>query len=298
MITRPNEYWDLLYRICDKNNTAATSGQIPPILLPSDEPTLKIDLNTRKIDAPEFLSVMYDHKSEILFFEVDRYYDGMDLANTCCVVQYLNANPKKPEGRIYAVPFYDTVSRQYLPIEVTEEQFNIDPSYYYISSEKNEEYVQCTEYAKFNSTIKYYKYQSGKYILIDVTRVDFEANPTLYYTKKPPMNFVQCGSNSIFNPSNEYYYQANKMLIPWEISGKVTEYAGIVEYAIRFYTIDGDLNLQYSLNTLSAKSKVLHGIDCTKEEVYDDVAAELTVIYERLARLEGEYNLYWLEVQD
>ena len=88
------------------------------------------------------------------------------------------------------------------------------------------------------------------------------------------------------------------MLIPWEIHGKVTEYAGNVEYAIRFYTIDSDLNLSYSLNTMTAKSNVLYGIDCTKEEVYDDVASDLAVIYERLTRLESEYNLYWLEIQD
>ena len=58
MITSLQEYYNLLYLIQDEN---------PPelaVLLPGDEPLLRIDLDTRKIDAPEYLSVATDHRAE------------------------------------------------------------------------------------------------------------------------------------------------------------------------------------------------------------------------------------------
>lgn len=36
---------------------------------------------------------------------VDRFYDNIDLKNTICIIQYINASGTK---RIYPVPFYDT----------------------------------------------------------------------------------------------------------------------------------------------------------------------------------------------
>ena len=98
MITTPQEYYDLLYRIQDENKPTLA------LLLPSDEKIFEIDLNTRKIDAPKYLSVELDHKAETIYFKIARYYDNIDLANMTCIVQYINA---KGEGRIYAVPYYD-----------------------------------------------------------------------------------------------------------------------------------------------------------------------------------------------
>ena len=99
MITTPAEYYANMFLI---NET----GMIPSlaVLLPSDERTYKIDLSSKVIDAPEFLSVSHDHASETLYFVVDRFYDNMDLAQTACVVQYVNASN---EGRLYTVPYYD-----------------------------------------------------------------------------------------------------------------------------------------------------------------------------------------------
>lgn len=48
-----------------------------------------------------------DHISETIYFKVPRYFDNMDMANTVCVIQYINA---KKEPYIYAVPYYDTVT--------------------------------------------------------------------------------------------------------------------------------------------------------------------------------------------
>ena len=102
MITQSQEYYNNLWRIESPN---------PPhlaILIPETEPIYNIDLDTRTIEAPEYLSVEQDHKSEIIYFKVDRFYEAMDLAETVCIVQYTN----KTTGRsgCYAVPFYDTIT--------------------------------------------------------------------------------------------------------------------------------------------------------------------------------------------
>ncbi len=98
MITTPQEYYDLLYRIQDENKPSLA------VLLPSDEKIYEVDMNSRKIEAPKYLSVELDHRAETIYFKVGRYYDNIDLANMTCVVQYINA---KGEGRVYPVPFYD-----------------------------------------------------------------------------------------------------------------------------------------------------------------------------------------------
>ena len=98
MITSLQEYYNLLYLIQDEN---------PPelaVLLPGDEPLLRIDLDTRKIDAPEYLSVATDHRAETVFFSVNRYFDNVDLSTMSCIIQFINA---AGESGIYVVPFYD-----------------------------------------------------------------------------------------------------------------------------------------------------------------------------------------------
>lgn len=199
MITNPNEYWRYLYLIQDKNNPAATANRIPPVPIPGEEERLLIDLETRTIEAPEYLSVQFDHDSETVFFEIDRYFDSVDLSSMCCVIQYINAGK---EGRFYPVPFYDTLTKE------------------------------------------------------------------------------------------------GKIIFPWQISGEVTKYAGNVEYAVRFYSIDFDnQRFNFNLNTQSAKSKVLYGMDVDTQEIYNPSAEFKDMIWDRLQRLEGDYNLYWLEVE-
>lgn len=98
MITTQEEYNRLLYKIQDEN------AQTTAILLPSTERIFEIDLNSRKIEAPEFLSVAHDHRAETLYFVVDRYFDHWDLSKSTCVIQYINANN---ESYIYSPPYYD-----------------------------------------------------------------------------------------------------------------------------------------------------------------------------------------------
>lgn len=98
MITTPQEYYAKLHLIQDTNKPMVA------VLAPSDERIYNIDLSTRKIESPEFLSIEKDHMAETIYFTVDRYYDNIDLLETTCIVQYINANK---EARIYAVPFFD-----------------------------------------------------------------------------------------------------------------------------------------------------------------------------------------------
>ncbi len=106
MITARDDYLDLLHRVQDPNR----QNQI--IQLPKDEPIYNIDLNTRTIEAPEFLSVEFDHNSEVIYFSVDRFYDNIDLSTMFCVIQYQNANPEKVKsGYIYPVPYFDIITQ-------------------------------------------------------------------------------------------------------------------------------------------------------------------------------------------
>ena len=73
--------------------------------IPEEEPVYEINLNSRSIETPTFLSVETDHTAETVFFKVDRYFDTIDLADSTCIIQYVNA---KGKSYIYAVPVYDT----------------------------------------------------------------------------------------------------------------------------------------------------------------------------------------------
>ena len=234
MITTPKEYYDKLWQIQSEN--APTLA----ILLPSAERIYNIDLNKRTIDAPEYLSVSEDHNAETIYFKVDRFFDNVDLSNTVCIIQYVNA---LGEERVYAVPFYDveTYGRYiegYKPVLVTAETYA--PNKYYIN--KNEGLDVA-----------------GEYVL------DSSAN---------------------FNPLIFYYEKGyeSKMLFPWRIQGEATKAAGEVKYSIRFYRLDEQKKLFYNLNTLPAKSKVLYGMEITKEE-YPDKSEEATLLEQMAQRL-------------
>lgn len=97
MVTTPLEYYSKLNLVLNEN---------PPTyaLLPSAENVYNIDLNTRVVNPPEFLGITKDHKSETIYFIVDRYSDYVDLATTSCSITYVNA---KNQSRVYNVPFYD-----------------------------------------------------------------------------------------------------------------------------------------------------------------------------------------------
>ena len=63
----------------------------------------------------------------------------------------------------------------------------------------------------------------------------------------------------------------NKMIFPWVISGVAARQDGIVEYAIRFYRLEGltsdDSKIVYDLHTLPAKSTILAGLNVNEEDI-------------------------------
>lgn len=97
MIMTPEDYKNQLWSI-QKNNFPKKA------IFPYVKEIYNIDIKTRKIDSPKFLSVLKDHKAESIYFSVPRYVDYMDLAETACIIQY-----KLKDGTygIYPVQYYD-----------------------------------------------------------------------------------------------------------------------------------------------------------------------------------------------
>ena len=73
------------------------------------ENTYDIDLSKRTINSPGFLSVNRDHRSTVVYFKVDRYFEFMDLSNTICVIEYIIPNSENRVPFIYVVPYFDTM---------------------------------------------------------------------------------------------------------------------------------------------------------------------------------------------
>ncbi len=198
MVTKPSDYEEKLWQI---QSSAPTEKAI---LLPTDEKIYDIDLNTRKITVPKFLSVEKDHTAETVYFRFDRYYDLMDLTNTSCVIEYINA---KGDSYIYPVPFYDVTT----------------------------------------------------------------------------------------------FVDRSQVLIPWCIQGPATEKAGTVKFAVRFYQINKDHKLSYSLRTLVAESQVLKGQKADDGNIsYDNIDLNDNLL-EFLQEVESAYRdnvltLYWVDV--
>lgn len=102
MITTPQDYYSKLHLIEN-----AEQAKIA-VLLPSDEKVYKVDLNTREIEAPEFLSIAKDHYAETIYFEMDRFFDHIDLSTATGIVQFENANK---ELHIYKIPIIDITTK-------------------------------------------------------------------------------------------------------------------------------------------------------------------------------------------
>lgn len=188
---------DTLEQLYELQMTNAPSN----VFLPYAHNIYDIDLNTRTIHGPDLISVRRDHKSHVIYFKVDRYYDYMDLANTICVVEYIIPGDISRVPHIYIVPFFDT---------------------------------------------------------------------------------------------SKFSYE-NKMIFPWSVGGAATVQDGTIEYAIRFYKIDGEgenRKLVYNLNTLSTKSKILSSIEGDGEilKAEYDIPVEA---YEELIHQVVNNKTYW-----
>lgn len=90
-------YYNYLKEIQTSAKYIANAVGTPP------DTFIEIDLNSREFELGEFkdfLGMATDHRAGTVWFKVDRYYDGVDLAKKACIIEYINA---KNEGRIYAV---------------------------------------------------------------------------------------------------------------------------------------------------------------------------------------------------
>lgn len=198
MITNAQDYESALWQI------QSSSPSRKALLLPKDEKIYDIDLNTRKISVPKFLSVTKDHEAETIYFKFDRYYDYIDLTTKACVIQYTNANG---ENYIYPVPYFDV----------------------------------------------------------------------------------------------ETFADEGKVIIPWCIQGKATEYAGTVKFAIKWYSINQNLKVTYTFNTLVAEGQILKGQNPNEMEWSNDEIDLSPELAELIQELEYAYNnntftLYWRDV--
>lgn len=82
MVGDINDYFTILGSLKDK----VVKEEIDPyfLILPNDEPLLKIDANTRKIDTKGWesgIGTQGDELAEVIYFSIDRYFDTVDLAD-------------------------------------------------------------------------------------------------------------------------------------------------------------------------------------------------------------------------
>lgn len=155
MIVSKSEYESMLVAI-----EAAKQNGTYYIDIPENEKKYKIDLNTRKIEAPPLLGVLEDHASEIIWFEVDRFYDSYDLFHAVCVIQFINANKEVfyhqtfPQQKIV-----DGQLKLYIPWaisqEVTKKQGTIQFSIrFFTLDEQYEKYVFSINTLPANSKVE------------------------------------------------------------------------------------------------------------------------------------------------
>ena len=90
-------------------------------IIPKDQSKIyNIDLNTRTIEVPQFLSVTEDHNSSVIWFKVDRFYDDIDLYGASCWIQYKNSLKQEFICTTFPKPFvHDNHEALYIPWPIT-----------------------------------------------------------------------------------------------------------------------------------------------------------------------------------
>ena len=77
--------------------------------IPSTVDRIPVNLDTREIEIEksvykDFLSMEKDHRAEVVYFEVDRFYEDIDLSTYSCIIEYINAAPLgEKKLRIYPI---------------------------------------------------------------------------------------------------------------------------------------------------------------------------------------------------
>lgn len=112
----------------------------------------------------------------------------------------------------------------------------------------------------------------------------------------------------------------NSMIFPWNVDQTVTQYAGIVEFTIRFFIADREIikeeikidettgeeikdiqvkyNLLYNLTTIPATAQVLEGMEVNEEHLkseYDFPAENYETLFSEINKIKNERaGTYWI----
>lgn len=258
-----------------------------------------IDLNTRKIEAPTFLSVKGDHEAQVICFTVDRFFENMDLAqDIICVVQYINA---KGDPYLYRVPFYDT----YLlkeegklvlpwiikdPVTIASGKIQFSLQFYKLDKEENLSFQPIVLSEKTYTTgIYYYDNDNNERVLDNSEK--FTADRDYYeYTHKvkgylfnlstlPAYSQVLHSLNIKNIPQPEYEYVLVKDINENNfVSGILYIKTGTDKYTLANEYVPGK---DYYVKSESSKTEQIH-------EIY----ADLTTLKNQLQ----QWDIYWEEI--
>lgn len=101
-------------------------------------------------------------------------------------------------------------------------------------------------------------------------------------------------------PFYDIQTEPSKIIFPWVISGKATETAGNIKFALTFYSLNDNRTFDYKLSTQPATSKILYGMDLSEEieENYELNATLLDEINLRLKEYGDQAQLCWLDLGD
>ena len=182
-------------------------------ILPVDEPMFVIDANTRKITIPSIfsngVSVVGDEHAEILYFEIDRYFDLQDLDQTIIVIQ-----SQLPSGKKYFSPaFNKTVNFPGKPNklifgwpltqEITAEPGNVQFAIRFYNTKEN---LNQTQYASGDLEGKELTYSLST--LVHTIKINPSLNFTIY--SEDPANQIE----TITKHSQILQYLKNSTNIP------------------------------------------------------------------------------------
>lgn len=93
----------------DYTNQNYTAPPRTRITIPKDKQIYQINLNSRTIDPPQFIGVSSEHNAECIYFEMDRYFDTIDLAESIGLILFKNA---KNQEYYQLISNYDTYTKE------------------------------------------------------------------------------------------------------------------------------------------------------------------------------------------
>lgn len=176
------------------------------IILPSDEIIYNIDLNTRTIETPSFLSVVKDQDAETIYFLVDRFFGEVDLATTACFLLYTNNNNPDITKRagFYPVPFYDVSTFSSHVVENGYEEIHVNSGTYqqnkYYTKEGDNFYLAT---GVFDRTATYYRVSNAsnnKRYVVDNNVTEANYKPGTYYYINPNTGEYVLDQELEYNP--------------------------------------------------------------------------------------------------